>query len=641
MAKRPKKNVLGSNKDTFILSGEVQDSLLSRSKSLVNRFSSLSSRRDRFIVVDKAMMLEDDKRYKNNPKHDFKNDHRPPVLIGHLDAAYSFYVNLFASGEPVFKVVGPQESLEQVKQMQAKVDEDSERYAYTTTLCKAIRDCVKYDEMTLVCEWTTESLPTFEGSDPTGRAEVIPQMIEGNELKYVSPYNTFYDENVVHMERHVKGSHSGYHELIHMTELHKLVSSWVAAGKSVMNITTMFNTATSHETTQYHRPTFNGKDNAADSNGLASLWGMEGTNYGINQTYADYREQYELTTIYMRIIPSMYNIPCSDSTSVQIFKVVLVNMSTIILVERITNAMQFLPIFTAQMNDENWMGISKSMGELLLPTQNMSTEIADVTLGLLYKAAGDKGIYDSRIISKHDIESKNPHAKIPAKPSATGRSLRDAYYPLPFEGGAIQLMQMMQQVLRQDASDITGQNNATRGQFQKGNRTLQEFQDVMSNADSLKYTKALLIENSFLTPIKNMIRNNILQYMQAGSINAQGQTTEVNPVELRQAGLKFRIADGLKNVERIANTGALGEAMQLLMQQAQTAVGQGYDPFKALIRYITLRGVDLSDIQGAAVNPMAAIPAQTVAGQQQQLAAQGVMQAQAQVAPQQGGGEGV
>lgn len=616
MARRPKQsaNKLGTQKDTFILSSSVQTAIISRVRELVDNRSSLDARRSRFVTVDRAILLEDLKRKEQDKKHEFVNDHRPPTLLAHVDTAYSFYVNLFAAGEPVFKVVGSVDNMDAVNQMQAKVNSDADRYAYTTNLCKAIRDCIKYDEMTMLLEWDSETLPALTASNNDGSAVTEEQILDGNKLLHVSPYNTFYDESVEHIDRHYTGTHTGYFERVSLVQLHQRVSSWIDVGKSVMNVMSAFTTGGVGEC-NYYKPNFDDDKSANDTNGLATLWGLnDAPEVTVRDKYQDFKEQYEVCTVYMRLIPSMYGIQCSDPGRVQIFKFVIVNMATLVLAERVTNALQCFPLITAQMNDENIAGVSKSMGELLMPAQNLETQLVDTALALLYKAAGDKGIYDSKIISRFDIESRKPNAKIPAKPSATGRSLREAYVPLPFDASAINIVATLRGIVQQDAQEITGQNNASRGQFQKGNRTLQEYQDVMSNAESLKYTKALLIENSFFTPIKSLIRNNILQYMKAGTIKVNGQEIEVSPVDLRAAALSFRIADGLKNVERIANTGALGEAMQLLMQQGQLAVSQGYDPFKALLQYLTYRGVDLSELKAAAPNANAAIPANSVAG---------------------------
>lgn len=606
MAKKPKLNFNGADSNTFLLSADCQTNIINYIQHLITHKSRHKDRRDRFQVVDKKMQLEYDRKSRG-AKSDYENDHRPPVLLSHLETAYAFYVDLFANGDPIFQIVGDKEQREVITKMQLKVDQDIEEFAYQSIISKALRDALKYDECSLEIDWEARFLPTLGSSDNEGRATTGGKnRFEGNRLKYISPYNTFYDETVDHSRRHVDGTHVGYFENVSLPVLHRDITSLVSVGKKVMNYQEVYYNANAAATERnYMTPAIGGRDSATnDSLGLRSLFEFgTASNNTRDKNYENYKESYERTTVYLRFIPYMFGINCPDSTRVQIFKFVIINMKTMILAERITNVQQYFPVFTAQLNDENLgAGVSKSMAELLMPTQNLSEEMSDLTLSLLYKANGDKLIYDSRIVSKADIESRKPDAKIPARPSAIGRGLGDSIMPLRSDASAVNIVERIQQTLAQDASNITGQNNASRGQFQKGNKTLQEYNDVMSNAEAIKYVKAILLESTFFTPIKNMIRNNILQYMTAGEVSVRGKSANVDPVEFRRAALSFRVADGLKNVERLAKTGAMQEAMNLLLPQAEMALAQGYDVFAIALQYLFNKGLPIDNYRVPAQN---------------------------------------
>ncbi|UNI71198.1 hypothetical protein P5_0021 [Aeromonas phage P5] len=600
MAKKPKTNYSGSDKDTFILSDATQQNILTLIKSYTSEGRSrLKDRRDRFQIVDKKLQLEFE-REKRGSKHDYQYDHRPPIMLSHLDTAYAFFTDLFANGDPIFQIVGAPEQKDIITQMQLKVDQDVEEYRYQNNIAKAMRDALKYDECTLELDWESRLLPTFGPSDTDGRATVNKNMYEGNKLKYISPYNTFYDETVEHGRRHVDGTHAGYFEMVSLPVLHREITSMISVGKSVMNFNDVYTAGVTER--NYMMPEIGGKQSQSspDSNGMRSLFNFGDTTNSVDKKYEQYKEMYERTTVYVRFIPYMYGINCPDSTRVQIFKFVVVN-NTLILAERITNIQQYFPMLTAQLNDEN-IGVSKSMAELLMPTQNLAEELADLKLASLYKANGDKLIYDARIISKADIESRKPDAKIPARPSALGRGLQEAVYPLRSDATAFNLISAIEGTLGQDAANITGQNNASRGQFQKGNKTLREYQDVMTNAEAVKYVKAILMESTFFMPLKSMIRNNILQYTTGGEVNVRGNTATIDPVALRKAALGFRVADGLKNVERLAKTGALQEAINMLLPQAEVALAQGVDVFAVLFQYLFLQGFNVENYRVAPQN---------------------------------------
>ena len=605
MAKKPKLNYNGADSNTFILSADCQTNIINYIKHLITHRSRLSDRRDRFKVVDQKMQLEYD-RAARGAKSEYKNDHRPPVLLSHLEAAYAFYVDLFANGDPIFQIVGDPSQREVITQMQLKVDQDIEEFMYQSSISKALRDALKYDECSLEIDWEARYLPTLGSSDNEGRATLGDKnRFEGNRLKYISPYNTFYDETVDHSRRHIDGTHVGYFENVTLPVLHREITSLVSIGKKVMNYQEVYYTSnTGTQDRNYMTPAIGSNEAAAnDTLGLRNLFEFQAGNNARDKQYENYKESYERTTVYLRFIPYMFGINCPDSTRVQIFKFVIINMNTMILAERVTNVQQYFPVFTAQLNDENLgAGVSKSMAELLMPTQNLSEEMSDLTLSLLYKANGDKLIYDARVVSKADIESRKPDAKIPARPSAIGRGLGESVLPLRSDASAVNIVERIQQTLVQDAANITGQNNASRGQFQKGNKTLQEYNDVMSNAEAIKYVKAILLESTFFTPIKNMVRNNILQYMTAGEVSVRGRKTNVDPVEFRKAALSFRVADGLKNVERLAKTGAMQEAMNLLLPQAEMALAQGYDVFAIALQYLFNKGLPIDNYRVPAQN---------------------------------------
>lgn len=605
MAKKPKLNYNGADSNTFILSADCQTNIINYIKHLITHRSRLSDRRDRFKVVDQKMQLEYD-RAARGAKSEYKNDHRPPVLLSHLEAAYAFYVDLFANGDPIFQIVGDPSQREVITQMQLKVDQDIEEFMYQSSISKALRDALKYDECSLEIDWEARYLPTLGSSDNEGRATLGDKnRFEGNRLKYISPYNTFYDETVDHSRRHIDGTHVGYFENVTLPVLHREITSLVSIGKKVMNYQEVYYTSNTGTTNRnYMTPAIGSNEAAAnDTLGLRNLFEFQAGSNARDKQYENYKESYERTTVYLRFIPYMFGINCPDSTRVQIFKFVIINMNTMILAERVTNVQQYFPVFTAQLNDENLgAGVSKSMAELLMPTQNLSEEMSDLTLSLLYKANGDKLIYDARVVSKADIESRKPDAKIPARPSAIGRGLSESVLPLRSDASAVNIVERIQQTLVQDAANITGQNNASRGQFQKGNKTLQEYNDVMSNAEAIKYVKAILLESTFFTPIKNMVRNNILQYMTAGEVSVRGKKANVDPVEFRKAALSFRVADGLKNVERLAKTGAMQEAMSLLLPQAEMALAQGYDVFAIALQYLFNKGLPIDNYRVPAQN---------------------------------------
>ena len=72
-------------------------------------------------------------------------------------------------------------------------------------------------------------------------------------------------------------------------------------------------------------------------------------------------------------------------------------------------------------------------------------------------------------------------------------------------------MQAIQMVIGL-ANKQAGQNNVRQGQFQQGNKTDSQWQDVMSNATSQDRAYSLVYESQVFTPLKEVLKLNYLQF---------------------------------------------------------------------------------------------------------------------------------
>ena len=568
-----------------------------------------STQRTRLEKIDKAMQLESDtSKLRTKPKdHGYFEDTTPPVVKPEIDTAHAFYVDMFCSGDPMFKVIETNTNAEAAKMMQAQVLSDEMHYGYSAQVSQFLRDQLKYNIGGLEILWEQEEIfqpmndLTFSQGDEDKATATI---YRGNKLRRIDPYNLFYDMSVPANEVSEKGQFVGYIERMPLTQLHQQLAAWRAAGKAVMNENRKMWESQPQRNSYYVPNVTRTGDNSVDE-GWGSFFFPDDTLELIaNKRHnVNYSEHYEVTTVYMRIIPAMFGISVAAKERVQVWRFVIVNDNYIVLAERQTNMHNLLPIRIGQMDDDGIWSESKSLAEMLVPFQNQSNQMHDAWLGMIWKAVSDKGIYDSRRISKKDIESKNPTAKIPARPNANNADLRGAYLPIPYDGSAAGIIQTGIDGLGRYTSEISGQNAANRGQFQKGNKTMAEYQDVMSNSDSRKYVKAILLEATVFQPLKNVMKLNILQYAQQTTVQSQGEQVEIKPAEMRKQVLEFRIADGLKNVERIAKTGSVQNALALMAPYAQMAPAYGVDPFLMIMDYMRNMGMPMDNYKPQNLNP--------------------------------------
>ncbi len=344
----------------------------------------------------------------------------------------------------------------------------------------------------------------------------------------------------------------------------------------------------------YHKPEIVKGANTTVGTDWGAFFGSHSANHGKLQEYSGH---YEVTTSYFRVIPEVVGLKVPAPRHVQIWKFVIVNGQFVMFAERQSNAHEYLPILMGQPNEDGLDYQTKGMGEQLLPVQNLSTKLYGARISSLQRSISDRGLYDPSRVSETNINSKNPSAKIPVRPSAYGKPVSDAYHSIPFDDrmGAT-LMQDIRAV-HEYGSEIAHINKSQRGQFQKGNKTLEEYNDVMANADATQQTLAIMIENQVMMPMKRIIKLNILQYQRpTDNVNPEtGEPITVDPVALRKASLEFKLADGILPKDKIISGQTLDMAFQTMAQMPQ--LNATYDIGAIFAYLMNVRGAKLNQFR--------------------------------------------
>lgn len=229
--------------------------------------------------------------------------------------------------------------------------------------------------------------------------------------------------------------------------------------------------------------------------------------------------------------------------------------------------------------------------------QDLSSSLAASWLASRRRAISDRGLYDPSRVSSDHINSANPSAKIPVKPAAYGKPLSEAYYPIPFRDDQAQTAMSEMHQVQQFAYQITGQNAAKQGQFVKGNKTLHEYSDVMAHANGGDQRIAMLLEDQVFTPLKEILKLNILQYQGGVSLfsRAKKQIVQIDPVKLRKSVINFKVSDGLVPSDKLIHADTLQVAMQTIGSAPQ--IGAGYNLAPMFSYLMKTQNADLSPFE--------------------------------------------
>lgn len=586
-----------------------QERVVEFTRNCQNLMNSNWNLRESFLQIDRAYMRETDlteeaylakKALRQGDADKFRNI-TMPVIMPQVEAAVTYQQSVFLTGYPIFSCVSVPEFADQASQLDTVIGEQQTYANWVPELLMSIRDGFKYNLQAVEVSWEKEVTYTLD-TDVTykGGLEGKPTetIWEGNKIKRMDLYNTFWDTRVAPSEVAQYGEFAGYNQLKSRIALKK----YLATLPNRMNVKEAFesgfqapvSTMGSAGSTGYFYPQLNPEASfdisAMNSMNWASWWGDKNS----DGSQIKYKDMYQVTVLYGRILPDDFGFTgVPGQKTAQVWKFIIVNNQVVVYAEQLSNAHDLIPIFFASPLDDGLAYQTKSFAKNVEPIQEITTALSNSTIAARRRAISDRVIYDPSRISPAAINNDSPNAKIPVRPSAYQKPLSEAVYAFPFRDDQFQINTSEIQFYGSYANVISGLNPARQGQFVKGNKTKSEFDTVMNNANGRDQTVALTLEGNFFGPIKQVIKLNILQY-QGGVdlINREaGTVTVIDPVMLRKANLVMKMSDGLNPSDKLIDSDTLSTSLQFLAQNQQ--IGAEYNVGDIFAYIMSSRGVKL------------------------------------------------
>jgi hypothetical protein len=497
-----------------------------------------------------------------------------PVILPQVESALAYLSGVFLTGYPIFGIVSDPKNADVALQMETIIADNSIKYGWPRQLIMVLREGLKYNFGAVEVTWKKQRVPSIVNDPVANLKEGTPQTeiyYEGNCIKRLDPYNLIWDRRVDPAKVHLEGEFAGYTELMNRIQLKQLFlnlnSQYTMNGKEAFETgqpsITLNGSDDWYYIPQVNPLSFIGASPYPTTNWLS--WAMiDGKTQGI-----EYNNMYEVTTLYGRIIPQDFKLNVPRRNQPQIWKFIVVNRQTVIFVERQTNAHNYLPILICQPTEDGLGYQSKSFLEVAMPFQSMSTSLWNATIESKRRQVFDRLLYDSSRIRKEDIDKVTSVARIPVKQSAYGKSIAEAVYHFPYNDSNIADTLQMAQAISEMADVANGQNRVDRGQFQKGNKTRTEFMTVMGNSSNRQQLQALMLEYQLFTPLKEILKLNILQYQPTSEYYNidQKRIVKINPVDIRKTAIQFKVSDGMLPTEKLLSS----ELLQVFMQTLQTS----------------------------------------------------------------------
>jgi hypothetical protein len=311
----------------------------------------------------------------------------------------------------------------------------------------------------------------------------------------------------------------------------------------------------------------------------------------------NYKNIYEISTEYYRIIPADFGMTVPAPNTPQIWKFVIINHAIVILAERQTNAHEKIPVLFGEPSQDGLDYQTKSLANDAAPFQSVASAVMNGIIAGRRRSVTDRVLYDPSRVSEAHINNPNPSAKIPVRPSAFGKPVGESVYQFPYrEDQAGAGFQEISQIVNL-SNTLAGQNAARQGQFVKGNKTDSQWEQTMSAATSSDQLCALKYEAQVFTPFKEILKFNYLQYQQTADVYSrnENQVIQVDPLELRKAVLNFKVTDGLLPKEMVMDADARKVAFQVI--GSSPTIAQAYNIGPLFSYMMQLENVDLEPFE--------------------------------------------
>lgn len=497
----------------------------------------------------------------------------PPVVVSQVDSMVAYLSDTFLSGSPLFPVVSNPANKDKAEQLESLIDDHATIGGYARQILQFLYDGVKYNIAAIEADWSSvDQYSILDELLSPGKQKVRKSSTYYTKLKRWDPYNTIWDRNVNPGDISSDGDYAGHIEILSRTKLKRLVNRLGIEGfainareslkAKITNVSGGFSNYRIHPTI---------------SDYISSRQPLDGINYIEYITGAkdknnliDCANNFEVFTFYARIMPADFGLYGTASKTPQIWKFRTINSSIVLEARRIISAYDYLPVLFGQPLEDGMGYQTQSIAESSIPFQTSAATLLNIKFNAARRAVSDRALYDSSLISAADVNAPIPTSKIPVKINSldVGKRIQDAYYAIPFDPRGTEQVVNDAMAIIGLGKDLSGLNNPMQGKFQKGNKSVQEWNDTMGGADSRLRLPALILEAQVFSPLKEILKLNIFQYGQDAITVSQrsGKEFNVKIAELRQTVLSFRMADGYTPKSKLASTDAILQFVQMISQ---------------------------------------------------------------------------
>ena len=535
----------------------------------------------------------------------------PPIVISQVDSYVAYLADVFLSGTPMFPVVSSPAKRKYAEQLETLLDDHALLGGYARQLLLFLRDGVKYNYSAIEADWDSIEQFSVAGDFTSGTGKKVNRNAKSfTRVKRLNPRNVFRDATVAPGDIAEHGDYAGFIERVSRMKVKKELNKLANQGR-VYNADKALNSASaSVDVHNYYRedPEISNYQGIVDKNSGPDWDTFFDGPQKVGARRGNYGDSYYRIVMYARILPSDFGISAPQPNTPQIWKFVHIN-DHMVSAQRIISAYDYLPILFGQPLEDGLGYQTQSVAESEIPFQDAATTLFNIRFASARRAVSDRAIYDPEILSPDDVNSKAPAPKIPARISKlSNKTLKDLYHQIPFDNRGTENTIQDAQAIVGFSKELHGINNPRTGQFQKGNKSVTEWNDTMAGSDNRTRLPAIVLEHQVFSPLKSIFVLNIFQYGDNAIVISQrsGVEYKIDLEELRKQVLAFRVADGYTPKSKMASVEMITLGLQTIQQSP--ILQQFYGPylpamFAHLMQLGGVRGLEEYDPANTGVQP--------------------------------------
>jgi len=494
----------------------------------------------------------------------------PPIVVSQVESMVGYLSEIFLSGSPIFPIVSNPTNRQIAGALESIIDDHAILGGYPRQLLLFLRMAVKYNLAAV--ETFYESIDQYSVVDEFLTPDTL-KIDKGQyfltKLQTTDMYNTFWDPNVMPGDISRLGDYAGTVEILSKPRFKRLLNR-LSIEKKVLNASEAEKAFLTGPQSPYYRihPAVSEYVTPVRPFSLSTYLGV--TPEVQRKGGVPLVGNYEVIKVYARICPADLGLSAPSPNTPQIYKFLTVNNQHVIQVERIITVYDYLPILFGQPFEDGLWNQTKSIAEGMIPIQQSAETMLNIYFNSARRAVSDRALYDPSVISPKDINAPVPAPKIPVRTNSLNERPIDSYYKsIPFDARGTETAAQSAMQIVSFGEKLSGLNNPMQGQFQKGNKSVKEWNDTMGNSDARLRLPALSLEFQFFTPLKEILKYNILQNQQSNLQTVSqrtGETLSMNPADIRKTALAFQVADGYTPKSKLASTEAIIQIMQFISQ---------------------------------------------------------------------------